>query len=328
MKHYLLCLFLCLTLITPAVRPAAAEELVFLTEDTFSVHDLPEDILLPSSQPGHIERLRYTTSTEEAQVKSVMVYLPYDYDASTGSYNVLYLMHAASGSPKTYLNPEEATSFQNLLDNMIAAGTLEPLIVVAATYYPPEGFTAYLPLAEQVKVAAEFPRELVTNILPAVESVYRTYANTTDAVGLQAAREHRAVAGFSLGGTATWYVFLQQMAYFRWFLPISEASWDDGEGGIDGIWNSDLSAQVLYDAVQEQSFSKEDFRLYVATGTEDEAFEIATNQMISLLAYSDMFIPGENTSCSMMIDGTHTLSAVYTYMYHILPALFAPMSPF
>lgn len=112
MKHYLLCLFLCLTLITPAVRPAAAEELVFLTEDTFSVHDLPEDILLPSSQPGHIERLRYTTSTEEAQVKSVMVYLPYDYDASTGSYNVLYLMHAASGSPKTYLNPEEATSFR------------------------------------------------------------------------------------------------------------------------------------------------------------------------------------------------------------------------
>lgn len=44
--------------------------------------------------------------------------------------------------------------------------------------------------------------------------------------------------------------------------------------------------------------------------------------MISLLKFSDMFIPGENMSCSMMLGGTHTLSAVYTYMKHILPTLF------
>ena len=65
-----------------------------------------------------------------------------------------------------------------------------------------------------------------------------------------------------------------------------------------------------------------EFSLYVATGTDDEAFDIATRQMISLLKFSDMFIPGENTSCSMMLGGTHTLSAVYTYMKHILPTLF------
>lgn len=323
MKRKLISLCLCAVLALLAVCGAPAEEPVFLTEDAFSVHDLPEEMLAPASQPGRVERLRYATSEEEPQVKSAMVYLPYGYDGSSQRYDVLYLMHAASGSPKTYLDPEEPTAFQHLLDNMIAAGSLAPLIVVAVTYYPPTGFTQYLPLAEQVKVAAEFPRELVADILPAVESVYRTYAETADAAGLQASRDHRAAAGFSLGGTAAWYVFLQQMAYFRWFLPISEASWDDGEGGINGIWDSELSAQVIYDAVYEQGFGKDDFRLYVATGTEDEAFEIATNQMISLLAYSDLFIPGENTSCSMMIDGTHTLSAVYTYMYHILPALFA-----
>ena len=126
-----------------------------------------------------------------------------------------------------------------------------------------------------------------------------------------------------IGGVTTWYVFLQQMRMFKWFLPISEASWDDGEGGTSGIWDSDTSAQVLYDAVVEQGYAKNDFRLYVATGTEDEAFDVSTSQMVSLLEYDDMFKPGENTSCSMMIGGTHTIQAVYTYMYHILPQLFA-----
>ncbi len=324
MKRALLSVCLCLLLAALPVCAALGEEPVFLTEDTFSVNDLPEDILSPGSQPGRVERVRYTTSEDEPQVKSAMVYLPHGYDDTSLAYDVLYLMHAASGSPRTYLDPDEPTAFQNLLDNMIASGELSPLIVVAVTYYPSAGYTQYLPLAEQVKVAAQFPQELVADILPAVESVYRTHAASADAASLQAARDHRAVAGFSLGGTAAWYVFLQQMSYFRWFLPISEASWDDGEGGISGIWDSDLSAQVLYDAVHDQGFSKEDFRLYVATGTEDEAFDIATKQMISLLDFSDLFIPGENTSCSMMIDGTHTLSAVYTYMYHILPALFLP----
>ena len=72
-----------------------------------------------------------------------------------------------------------------------------------------------------------------------------------------------------------------------------------------------------------QGYGKDDFRLYVATGTEDEAFGISTSQMISLLEYDDMFKPGDNTSCSMMIGGTHSIQAVYTYLYHILPSLFA-----
>ena len=50
-----------------------------------------------------------------------------------------------------------------------------------------------------------------------------------------------------------------------------------------------MSAQVLHDAVIDQGFSKDDFYLYVATGTEDEAFEVSTEQMISLLEFSDMF---------------------------------------
>ena len=293
-----------------------------LRDETFSADDVPQDYLQPCAQPGRVEKLRYTTSGQTSEVKYVTVYLPWGYDGSDERYDVLYMLHGASGSPLNYLNPEKATAFQCLLDSMISDGVLKPLIVVAATYYPTEGFTQFMPLAKQVEVAAEFPQELVNDVLPAVENKYRTHAEAVDEAGIRASRDHRGIAGFSLGGVATWYVFLQQMQAFRWFLPISEASWDDGEGGTSGIWNSDVSAQVLYDAVKAQGFSKDDFRLFVATGTEDEAFDVSTSQMVSLLEYADMFMPGDNTSYSMMIGGTHTLKAVYTYLYRILPDLF------
>ena len=104
-----------------------------LTEDSFASDDLPDDCLTESDHPGRVEKLRYTTSDENREVKSVMVYLPEGYDDSEESYNVLYILHAASGTPKNYLNPEKATDFQCLLDHMIADGVLKPLIVVAAS---------------------------------------------------------------------------------------------------------------------------------------------------------------------------------------------------
>ena len=316
--------------------------LPMLTEDSFSADDIPDDMLTPTKQKGRVEKVRYTTDnsssaddpfapsssssasdeTDTEDVKSVLVYLPYGYDDSQEPYDILYLLHASGGSMKNYLDTDRVTELQCLLDRMIENGKLKPLIVVAASYYPSQGITQFLPLMAQVTVTASFPQEMVEDILPAVESQYRTYAASASEEDLVASRDHRGIAGFSLGGVATWYMFLQEMRMFKWFLPISEASWDDGEGGTSGIWDSDVSAQVLYDAVVAQGYAKNDFRLYVATGTEDEAFDISTSQMASLLEYDDMFKPGENTSCSMMLDGTHTLRAVYTYLYHILPSLF------
>ena len=103
-----------------------------------------------------------------------------------------------------------------------------------------------------MKITASFPRELAEDIIPQVEEQCRTYATSSSANDITASRDHRAIAGFSLGGVATWYVFLQQMQVFRWFLPIGEASWDDGEGGTTGIYDSKISARTLYDAVLNQ----------------------------------------------------------------------------
>ena len=320
----------------------AGLDFAMLTKSDFEADDLPEDYLTLSKNPGRVEAVTYTTyntvnvtsflmgggnafmpNTSDIRVaKTAMVYLPAGYDESNMCYNVLYLLHGANGSPQNYLSPDKTTELQCLLDHMIEDGVIEPLIVVAATYYPLDSFVQMLPLVLQVEVTQTFPRELVESIIPQVERRYRTYAESVDLEGIVASRDHRAIAGFSLGGVTTWYVLLQQMQAFRWFLPISQASWDDGAGGTTGILDSDLSAKVLYEAVKEQGYGKEDFMLFVATGSEDEAFEVATNQMKSLLEYDDVFKVGENTSCSMMNNGTHTVRALFTYMYHILPSLF------
>ena len=309
---------------SPGGTEGTPDGVIGLTDENFSVDDMPEKYTQPSNQPGRVEKVRYKVRTDEGtDVRTAVVYLPVGYDDNEDRYNVMYLFHASSGTPLNYLNPDKDTPFRNLLDNMIADGLLEPLIVVAATYYPTEGFTKYMPLEMQVATLTDFPSELVEVIIPAVEENYRTYADSLDIGGITASRDHRAVAGFSLGGVVTWNVFQQQMKAFRWFLPISEASWSDEEGGTSGIWDSDVSAQVLYDAVIQQGYAKNDFRLFVATGTEDEAFDVSTSQMVSLLEYADMFKPGENVACSMMAGGTHTITAVYTYLYHIMPSLFS-----
>lgn len=309
---------------------AGSSGLPMLTKDRIDADDIPEGYLTKAEHQGRVEKIRYNTYNADTQqndaVKSVMVYFPAGYDTSDQSYNVLYLLHGSNGSPKNYLNPDEVTEFQCLLDHMIESGELEPLIVAAVSYVPSEGMPAWLPLPKQVETASAFPRELVEDIIPQVESKCRSYGASASGMNIAASRDHRAIAGFSMGGVCTWYAFIQQMQAFRWFLPISEASWDDGEEGISGIMDSDLSAQVLYEAVGAQGYGKEDFMLFVATGSEDSAFEITTSQMVSLLEYDDMFKPGVNTSCTMMQNGEHTMRALYTYMYHILPSLFAESS--
>ena len=294
-----------------------------LTDEAFQVGDVPDEYLKATEQSGTVEQVTYNMISDgKRDKKSVFVYLPKGYEENDEPYNIIYLLHASNGSPNDYLDTEKAKKLQCLLDNMIAEGLIDPVIVAAPTYFPSDSNLQSMPLMMQVSEVADFPDELVDYIIPAVEGTYRTYAETTDEEGITASRDHRAVAGFSLGGIVTWDVFIQKMSCARWFLPISEASWDDGEGGIDGIWDSSLSAEVLYEAILEQGYTSDDFVLFVATGTEDVAFDIATAQMVSLLEYEDMFITGKNTSCSMMIGGTHNKSAIYTYLYHIIPSLF------
>ena len=89
-----------------------------------------------SEQAGTVEEVVYDTkayATDERDVKkTAYVYLPYGYSEEK-EYNILYLMHGTGDDEKYWLktNPYNKT----MLDNMIADGDIEPLIVVTPTFY-------------------------------------------------------------------------------------------------------------------------------------------------------------------------------------------------
>lgn len=91
---------------------------------------------------------------------------------------------------------------------MIENGDIKPMILVTPTFDRNNASTSLEDSVSEIKV---FREELVNELIPAVEGKYHTYADSTDAAGLTASRDHRAFAGFSLGATVAWDVFLNDM---------------------------------------------------------------------------------------------------------------------
>lgn len=183
------------------------------------------------SQRGTIERLDYTTDVYEDGVtyeKYVNIYLPYSYDAADTAtkYNVLYFQHGNKLSNE-YFKDE---TYQNWLDNLFASGKVDPVILVFTTYYlDPENAAevrktqADAPAGDgnYEGVPANFWKEVVEDIIPAVESKYNTYTEQFDEAGIIASRDHRGFSGYSRGSCCTWYMFHSALPYFKWWSPMS-----------------------------------------------------------------------------------------------------------
>lgn len=99
---------------------------------------VPTGYLQPSSRPGAVERLDYSSldyaGGGDAIDKVAYVYTPYGYDAGDANarYDVVYLMHGWGGHAGEYF---EMAGIKDLLDNMIERGDIAPTIFVSATFY-------------------------------------------------------------------------------------------------------------------------------------------------------------------------------------------------
>ena len=124
------------------------------------------------------------------------VYTPAGYEANDRKYPVLYLLHGANESDQSWSTVGRAGF---ILDNLTADGKAVPMIVVMPNGHidqtPPQiGRAASAGGAPRLRAElSEFPREFETDLMPYVESHYRT------ATG----RGHRAIAGLSMGGSQT-----------------------------------------------------------------------------------------------------------------------------
>ena len=235
----ILALALTLICILTAVPFALAEETAESPYSIF-VYDLPKGIKKPNEQAGTVTEEHYSTFVYDDNgnpgepVDAVLyVYTPYGYDPAK-QYNVLYLMHGggeqvgfwfgvgdyAKGGP--LYNKAQATTAVNLIDNRIASGECEPLIVVTPSFVTNE--------------TKNFKYELRNDILPAVEAKYASFAGgDVTPEGLRASREHRAFAGFSKGSMTT--IFSAWDGCFDCFAYIGNLSGMDpfDEGIVESI---------------------------------------------------------------------------------------------
>jgi S-formylglutathione hydrolase FrmB len=146
----------------------------------------------------------------EAILKKFNIYLPAGYDEKDkdARYNVLYLLHGVGGSRYEWLhgsgNVDGNYVICNILDNLIAKGEVDPLMVVFPEGRSAHDWTDCSFNAEGTNMLGfyYFDYELKYDLIPFIEANYKTYANIEDtsSEGMEYNRSHRAIAGLSMGG--------------------------------------------------------------------------------------------------------------------------------
>ena len=270
---------------------------------------------------GKIERIEYKTVNQKGKTveKYANVYLPAGYTGEK-PYNILYLMHGGGGNPDAWL---DSSMLKNMLDYSFSVEEVDPCIVVTPTYYTEgNGEAGFEHEGEKTMI---FQTELVRDLIPAVESAYHTFAETTDAEGLKKSRLHRAFGGFSMGSVTTWNAFLKNIDAFAYFLPLSGDCWAIERLG--GKTHADETAKYLHDAVISSGYGPEDFFIYTLTGTKDIAYDQVSGQVAAMRKFPDTFVEaggfGNGNFLWHFEEGAvHTYEWVCQYLYQALPYLF------
>lgn len=258
-----------------------------------------------SEQAGTVEEVVYDTkayATDERDVKkTAYVYLPYGYSEEK-EYNILYLMHGTGDDEKYWLktNPYNKT----MLDNMIADGDIEPLIVVTPTFYVEDDCADDLD-----QLTYSFAKELRNDLMPEIESVYSTYAKSADDEGFAESRDHRAFAGLSRGAVTMYHSALcQSLDYFSWF------------GAFSG---SRTDRTAFEDTIQTGDFAELPIHyLYVASGNFDFALPGQVQDYQALLDIEPRLRSGVNTCFDVFPMRYHSMGNWHLALYNFLQKIF------
>lgn len=258
---------------------------------------------------GKIEKITYTSKDyfgDESEVqKDAFVYLPAGYDTSK-QYNVLYLMHGIGGDEYEWGMTGASSRVKSIMDNLIYYGDIEPFIVVT-----PNGRSA----ANHAKDGSDFNsfyvfgKELRNDLIPYIESHYSTYADNSEAgYDLSLTREHRAMAGLSMGGMQTINIGIGEcIDLFSFFGAFSAAPTSN---------SASKTAALLKDSDYKINY------FYNICGTNDGiAYSSASTAAKNLPSVCDKFKDGENFMW-MELPGGHDFNIWYLGFYNFAQLAF------
>jgi enterochelin esterase family protein len=163
---------------------------------------------------GEVREKRYLSKTTGAW-RRAFVYTPADYDQHPKTrYPVLILQHG-SGEDETGWTRQGKAQF--ILDNLIAAGKARPMIVVMDRGYAARTGAALGQIRPDTSLKdiqdafGAFEAVVIHDLIPTIDESYRTIPD----------REHRAMAGLSMGGIQTLSITLHHLDMFAYIGSLS-----------------------------------------------------------------------------------------------------------
>lgn len=319
-KTFLLCL--CLTACNGNEEVTEAETSSGYPSLLNKTVPVPAEYLGETASQGSVVQIDYDTrnyvdGNGEMRSNTAYVYLPYGYkESSDECYDVFYFVHGHGETAASFFQNENGM-MRNLLDHLIEKGDMSPVIVVSTSYVYGTPVD-YYPDADPYCKA--LPQELVNDLIPLVESRYRTYTQQTDLEGLQASRIHRAIGGFSMGAVTTWYALEYTLDYFKYFLPISSDGWSLGR--FAGMNYPDETAAHLANIVRSSSSLENNFYIWACSGTDDVAYDRIWTQVQAMAKFTDVFDVNHLTFHEQE-GAQHEFRAIAKYLYNALPSLFS-----
>ena len=240
-------------------------------------------------------------STALNKFRRMHVYTPPGYEAGKDKYPVFYLLHGAGDNDDSWSSVGRAGI---IIDNLIAAKKAKPMIIAM-----PAGHTTragFAPGSPQ----DEFSRDFLDDVAPYIDQHYRVLTG----------REHRAIAGLSMGGSQTLNLaipHLDKFAYVGVFSSGLLSSFRVARPGAPALppptgpgWEEQNKAAL------ENAATKKGLKLFwFATGKDDFLVDV-THQTVDLFKKYG-FKPVYTES-----NGGHTWLNWRDYLSEFAPKLF------
>ncbi len=233
-----------------ARREVSGLEVPGADSDFFAITDVPH---------GTLRREWYVSKTT-GETRRIFVYTPPGYDQSGLRYPVLYLQHGY-GEDEAGWADQGHENF--ILDNLIAAHKAKPMIIVNENGQPgpgfqppppPQGGSKPPPVAQVARYFMNeryetFDRIISGDLISFIDTNFRTVAD----------REHRAIAGLSMGGAQALRIglhHLDRFAYIGAFSPaidITDAT-KDYDGGLANSTRLNQQLRLLWIGIGSDDF--------------------------------------------------------------------------
>ena len=230
-------------------RANFARPVVLAKDDVRLFPEPPADyrVLPADGLRGRLQSFEYDSAVTGTR-RHAQVYLPPSYTPAK-KYPVLYLLHGIGGNEHEWSGYVKAHA---IVDNLIAAGKAVPMILVMpngrALADDSPGQNPFVP--EKAAGFARFERDLLDHLIPAVQAAYAAHTD----------REHRGLAGLSMGGGQTFNFGLGHLDTFAWI------------GAFSAAPNTRLPEALVPDAVATRAQLK---LLYISCGNRDGLINVS-----------------------------------------------------